>query len=90
MSNQGIIDPSGNSTENLFNLIQATKTKNTPVLEPLNGKHQKADSNAAFDEGQIMSPRDEMGIGLQKNQRMQKTDYGRGFLNNIRNEDIDA
>ena len=51
MSNQGIIDPSGNSTENLFNLIQATKTKNTPVLEPLNGRHQKTDSNAAIDLG---------------------------------------
>jgi len=32
------------------------------------------------EDGQMMSPRDEMGVGLQNSQRMQKTDYGRGFL----------
>ena len=45
----------GNSTENLFNLIQARKTKNTMILEPIN----KA-SDAA-------SPReDEIGSGLRR------------------------
>ena len=92
MSNQGN-NELNNSTENLFNLIQATKTKNTPVLEPLkNEKHKKTDSAfaARFDDPMI-SPRDEMGIGLQqKNQRMQKTEYGRGFLSNMRTEDLDA
>ena len=70
ISNQ---DNQNNSTENLFNLIQATKTKNTPVLEPLNkDKHKKADSayGAAFDDTHMISPREEMGIGLQNKQRM--------------------
>ena len=60
MSNQGI-ENGNNSTENLFNLIQATKTKNTPQLEPLDN-HKKTGS--IVDDGQMMSPRDEIGIGL--------------------------
>ena len=42
----------GNSTENLFNLISAKKTKNTMILEPINKNN-------------IMSPREEeIGQGL--------------------------
>ena len=81
MSNQGL-EHQNNSTENLFNLIQATKTKNTPMLEPLNKvSHKKNDSNngSAFGDAGFISPKDEIGIGLKKSNRMQQTEYGHGF-----------
>ena len=71
MSNQGL-DHQNNSTENLFNLIQATKTKNTPMLEPLNKmSHKKNDSGSAFGDGGFISPKDEIGVGLKNSNRMQ-------------------
>ena len=57
---------SNNSTEQLFNLIQATKTKNTMILEPLAKRHQKNDSSGARAEtNQDFAARDEIGSGLQ-------------------------
>ena len=81
LSNQGL-EHQNNSAENLFNLIQATKTKNTPMLEPLNKvSHKKNDSNngSAFGDAGFISPKDEIGIGLKKSNRMQQTEYGHGF-----------
>ena len=89
-----------NSTENLFNLIQATKTKNTMILEPLSKRHKKTDSLHGGRENELVS-RDEIGSGLQargaiedrtgplsqKSHRMRQTDYSRGgFMSNL---DID-
>ena len=86
-----------NSTENLFNLIQATKTKNTMILEPLSKRHKKTDSLHGGREHDIVS-RDEIGSGLQarhgaedrsgplsqKSHRMRQTDYSRGgFMSNL-------
>lgn len=60
----------GNSTENLFNLIQQTKTKNTQ-LEPILGQQRKLEED--FETTQIASPHpEEIGIGLQ-NPLMKKT-----------------
>ena len=56
-----------NSTENLFNLIQATKTKNAVILEPLSKRHKKTDSVHGGREqtNTDLVSRDEIGSGLQ-------------------------
>jgi len=56
-----------NSTENLFNLIQATKTKNAVILEPLSKRHKKTDSVHGGREqtSTDLVSREEIGSGLQ-------------------------
>ena len=60
-----------NSTENLFNLIQATKTKNTMILEPLT-------------KGQdIKSPRvEEIGTGLRDTGNPPRTENSQDLKSN--------
>ena len=89
----------------MFNLIQATKTKNTMILEPLAKRHNKADSvNGSLP--QDMPLREEIGSGLaahshqrdegaagpssQKSHRMRQTDYSRGFMSNSDTENVTA
>ena len=66
-----------NSTENLFNLINQTKQKNTMILEPLQFQSRSKEDDVA-----VTPTEDEtIGIGLQ-NSKMRKTDYGKGFRYN--------
>ena len=75
-------------------MIQATKTKNTMILEPLSKRHNKNESIQNNAPSQS-DPREEIGSGLhnnehgnapmssQKSHRMRQTDYSRGFMSNL-------
>jgi hypothetical protein len=91
-TSKSTMKPQRNSTENLFNLIQATKTKNT-LLEPITSTSKKIKKFEKGSQDEMvngpMSPRvgDEIGIGLQQS-RMRKTEHGHRFINKLSlNED---
>ena len=92
----GVLNQDKNSTENLFNLIQSKKTKNTMILEPLGGASkgntatrlsQKFKGETSLGIASVDDKnggQDDIGAGLQTtsdNNLLRNTEYGTGFGN---------